>query len=180
MTELLIRSADFEISGDGRTLEGLAVPYDRPSQVSDKGGPRYWEEFDPHSADNTIRLRSLRALFVEHEHIRGSVGEVGFSQSAEGTMFRARMTDSVFATTTLARVNGGELPAVSIGFRALRSAKRSDPRGPVTRRLEVAIDEMSLARVGQHAGAGVLQVRSEDDTPRLDDLRRRKMLLPLY
>lgn len=178
MTPLLIRSADFEVTGDGRNLEGIAARYDHPSHVSDNGGPRYWEEFDPKSAARTIKMRSLRALFVRHEHIRGSVGEVGFEHSAEGLMFRARISDTKYAQSTLTRVNDGELPAVSLGFRSLHHLTRSDPRGPVTRRTEIAIEEMSLAEVGQHDGK-ILSVRSEG-TPRLDELKRRKLLLPVY
>jgi len=177
MTELLIRSTDFEVTGDGRNLEGIAIAYDRPSQVTDDGVKRYWEEFDPKAAAQTIRMRGLRALFVEHEHLRGSVGETSFEDSAEGLIFRARMTDSRYASTTLGRINDGELTDVSLGFRSLRHLTRSDPtKGPVTRRTEVAIEELSLARVGQHDGTKILSVRSEG-TPRLDALRRRKLLL---
>jgi HK97 family phage prohead protease len=179
MSDLLIRSADFEVTGDGRNLEGIAIGYDRPSQVLDPGmAERYWEEFDPRSTVNTIKMRAYRALFVEHEHLRGSVGETTFHQSAEGLIFRARMTDSHYAEATLTRVHEGELTDVSLGFRSLRHLTRSDPRGPVTRRTEVAIEELSLARVGQHEGTKILSVRSEG-TPRLDALRRRKLLLPV-
>ena len=94
-------------------------------------------------------------------------------------MFRARISDTKYAAATLARVNAGELPAVSIGFRSLHKMTRSDPRGPVTRRTEIAIDEMSLARVAQHDDARILVVRSTA-TPRLDDLRRRRVLLGIY
>ena len=182
MTELLIRSTEFEIVGDGRNLEGIAAKYDHPSKVTDDGVRRYWEEFDPKSARATIRMRPQRALFVRHEHLRGSVGEVGFEHSdIEGALiFRARMSDTKYAVTTLARVNDGELPAVSLGFRSLHHLMRSDPRGPVTRRTEIAIEEMSLAEMSQHDGTKILVVRSESGTPRLDDLRRRKALLPVY
>jgi phage head maturation protease len=181
MNELLFRSADFEIEGDGRTLTGIAAKYDVPSFVTDDGVKRYLEEFDPQSALRSIRMRALRPVFVRHEHLKGSVAEVGFDHSAaEGALlFRARMTDSQFASKTLARVNDGELPAVSLGFRSLRHLTRSDARGPVTRRTEIAIEEMSLAEVAQHEGTLVLNVRSEEGTPRLDALRKRRLLLPV-
>ena len=133
MNEILFRSAEFEVAGDGRNLEGIAARYDIPSKVTD-GGPRYLEEFDPKCATNTIKMRAVRALFVKHEHIRGSVGEVSFEDSpTEGAlMFRARISDTRYATTTLGRINDGELPAASLGFRSLHHLTRSDPRGPVT------------------------------------------------
>ena len=182
MTELLLfRSADFEVEGDGRTLTGIAARYDHPSKVTDDGVTRYLEEFDPKSAMRSLKMRAERPLFVRHEHLKGSVGETTFEHSEveAALMFRARMTDSKYAQRTLARVNDGELPAVSLGFRSLRHLTRSDPRGPVTRRQEISIEELSLAEVAQHEGTLVLSVRSESATPRLDDLRRRKLLLPV-
>lgn len=181
MSELLFRSSDFEIEGDGRTLTGIAAKYNVPSKVTDDGVTRYLEEFDPHSAMRTLKLRAERPLFVRHEHLKGSAGETTFEHSeAEGALlFRARMNDSKFGQRTLARVNDGELPAVSLGFRSLRHLTRSDPRGPVTRRLEIAVEELSLAEMAQHEGTLVLSVRSESGTPRLDELRRRKLLLPV-
>jgi HK97 family phage prohead protease len=180
MKELLFRSAEFEVSGDGRNLEGIAAKYDTPAKVTDNGTDRYWEEFDPRAARTTIRMRARRPLFVEHEHLRGSVGETTFehSDSEAALIFRARLSDTKYAETTLARINDGELPAVSLGYRSLKHLTRSDPRGPVVRRTEIAIEEMSLARVAQHDGTLILSVRSEG-TPRLDDLRRRRLLLPV-
>ena len=48
MSELIIdrAAAPLEAVGDGWTVEGLAVPYDVPQQVSDDGGATtYWEAF---------------------------------------------------------------------------------------------------------------------------------------
>ena len=176
-TNLLLRSADFDVAGDGRTIEGLAFPWDRPSLVTDDGVTRYLEEFHRNATDQTLKMKALRPLFVRHEYIRGSVGETTFTKSAEGLVFRARATDSTFAESTLERVRTGELPSVSVGFRAIKSVKRSDARGPVTVRAEIAIEELSLAEQGQHVEAKVLAVRAEEGTPRLDALRRRKLLL---
>jgi len=173
---LLIRSSEFEVAGDGRTLEGLAFRWDAPSLVSDFGGPRYLEEFAQRSANQTLRMRAWRPLFVEHDYVKGSVGETTFERSDEGLMFRARATDSRYAVATLARVHAGELPGVSVGFRSIASAKRPDPRGIVTTRTEIAIEELSLARQAMYEGAGVLTVRAETETPRLDALRRRRLL----
>jgi HK97 family phage prohead protease len=186
MSELLFRSSsEFEVEGDGRTLTGIAARYDVPAKVIDPGmTERYWEEFDPNSAMRTLKQRAERPLFVRHEHLKGSVGETTFEHSqAEGALlFRARMADTKYGQRTLGRVNDGELPAVSLGFRSIRHHTRSDPRGPVTRRLEIAVEELSLAEIAQHEGTLVLSVRSEGVTvvtPRLDELRRRKLLLPV-
>lgn len=178
MKALLIRSADFEVVGDGRTLEGRAFRWETPSAVTDDGGrSRYLEEFDRRSTEQTLRMRSLRPVFVEHEHELGSVGETTFAPADEGLMFRARATDSTYARTTLERVRNGDLSEVSIGFRPLRNLKRTDVRGTVTRRMEIAIAELSLTHRGQHAGSEILAVRSESATPILDEFRRRRAKL---
>lgn len=178
---ILTRSTtDFDVAGDGRNLEGIAFHWDLPSLVQDDDHPApYLEEFDPKAANQTLRMRALWPLFVEHQHLKGSAGEVLFERSAEGLMFRARTSDSRYAQLTLERVKAGELPEVSIGFRPVRQLRRSAPQGVITRRTEIAIAEMSLAREGQHQGAKVLAIRSAatEGTPRLDALRRQRSLL---
>jgi HK97 family phage prohead protease len=176
MKALLIRSAEFEVVGDGRTLEGRAFRWETPSAVTDDGHTRYLEEFDRRSTDQTLRMRAMRPVFVEHQHELGSIGETTFTPSEEGLMFRARATDSSYARATMDRVRNGELPEVSVGFRGLRHLKRSDPRGLVTRRMEIAIAELSLTEHGQHAGGEILAVRAETGMT-LSDLRRRRALL---
>lgn len=176
--ELLVRTAPIDLSSDGRNLEGLAFPWDRPSMVTDDGGrTRYLEEFSQRSADQTLKMRADRPLFVAHEYLKGSVGEVSFRPSGEGLVFYARMSDTNYAKQTLQDVNDGKLRAVSVGFRPIRSGKRSDPSGLVTVRNEIAIEELSLAQQGQHEDALVLAVRAIEGTPRLDALRKKKLIL---
>lgn len=183
MTAILFRSTnDFDVSGDGRTLEGLAFRWDLPSLVEDDEHPKpYLEEFDPRSANQTLRLRALWPLFVEHQHLKGSAGEVLFERSAEGLVFTARTSDSKYAQLTLERVKAGELPEVSAAFYPVHHRTRSAPEGLVTRRTEIRIAELSVAREGQHRGAKVLAIRSApaaaEGTPRLDALRRKRSLL---
>lgn len=177
-TELLYRAAAAELSGDGKTVEGLAFRWDHPSLVADLTGPRYREAFERGSTTRTLaHRRSARPLFVEHQHVAGSVGETTFSPAAEGLAFRARLYDGEIADVARVRLHAGELPAVSVGFRALQSARRVDADGPLIVRQEIALEELSLARIGQHDGAEVLAIRSASGTPRLDALRRRRALL---
>ncbi len=177
MSTLYIRSADLDVTGDGRNLEGVAFRWETPSLVSDDGGrTKYLEEFDRSSTNRTLGAR--RQLFVEHQHLDGSVGDVRFERSLEGLVFRARVSDSEWAGETLERVNNGELRAVSVGFYGMRSVNRMDGAGRrVTRRTEIGIRELSLARTGQHEGAGVLAVRSEALSLSAFDDRRRRLAL---
>lgn len=178
---------DLDLSADGRNLEGLAFRWEHPSMVTDDAWKsRYWEEFHRRSSDRTINAGD-RPLFVIHEHLAGSVGEVSFSKASEGLAFRARLSDTKYAAATLERIHDPDpakaLQFVSVGFRPIRNAERLDPRrGVVKVRAEIAIAELSLApkSAALHEGAEVLAVRATaGGTPKLDAARRRRQLLEL-
>ena len=174
---ILVRSTDIEMSGDGRTIEGLAFRWDTPSHVTDNGTDRYWEEFSRRSVTKTLSDRPSRPLFVAHEYVNGSVGEVTFRDSSEGLVYVSRTDDNSHAREALKRVNDGVLRSVSVGFAPLKNLTRSDAiRGLVTVRDEIRLAELSLCEKGQHEGAAVLSVRSAAGTPRLDALRRKRTL----
>lgn len=171
----------FALTQDGRNLEGLAYRYDHPSLVTDNGRDKYLEAFERTSATKTLKERSTRPLFRNHRRHEDPIGTAGFEPSAEGLMFRARLSKTVAADEALELVNDGALTDASIGFLAVASRRRAMTAGLVVVRTEIAIRELSLAPTGfgQHAGAGVLAVRSDDTdpTPALDRSRRRYALL---
>lgn len=183
MSDLILRAGDkFDISGDGRTIEGIAFPWDVPASVQDPGITfRYQESFDRRSVTNTLRTRGdVRPMFVRHAYVRGSFGEVKFRPSAEGLIYTARaFADSQLAAEVLADGLGehGRYPAVSVGFYPITPKGRPGP-GQLVHRTEIRLEELSVAEVGQHPGAKVLAVRAEDGTPRLEALRRRLATLP--
>lgn len=54
MTDMFIRSVDFAMRDDGRTLEGRIVPYDEPADIAEFNAEtntvdRYREQFLAHS-----------------------------------------------------------------------------------------------------------------------------------
>lgn len=175
---VLTRSS-LDLSTTGRTLEGLAFRWDHPSMVQDPGSPRYLEEFARGSATKTITERASFPLFAMHQHQTMPLGVANFRASAEGLVFSAPLSKTTAADEALELVNDGALRSVSVGYRAVKNGRRSDPRGPVTVRQEIGLMELSLAPTGfgQHEGAAVLAVRSLTDTPRLDAARRRAALL---
>lgn len=186
LTDLILRSTDqFEVAGDGRTIEGIAVAWDTEALVSDDGGrTRYHESYDRRAFTHTLRARGpVRPLFVRHAHLRGSIGEVTFAEADAGLMFTARaFPGSSYADEVLAEGVGaqGKYPAVSIGHYPVKPGPRIRPAaGAHVHRTEVRLEELSLAEVGQHHTAKVLAVRSSD-TPRLDAIRRRLVLLPKW
>lgn len=181
MTALLFRATpDFEVVGDGRTVEGVAFRWDTPSKVADDG-PIYLEEFDRRATNRSLSMRSLFPVFVKHDHVGGSIAETEFQVGDEGLLFRARVSDLRTAMAKLDEIRNGKLRGASIGFRPLHHLFRQSPAGRVTRRTEIALAELSFLPEGAHIGSGVLAVRSRpvdmSTTPRLDALRRERLFL---
>lgn len=177
MSDTLWR-ATFEI-GDavGRTLEGLAVPWDRPTRVRDMTGPAYLEAFAPGSADVTIRQHPSFPVFKRHNYAQDPIGVVTFQRSHEGLIFTAALSKTNAADEALELVNDGAMRSVSVGFRPVQHIKRAMADGEVTVRTEVALKELSLAPTGfgQYQEALVSSVREEQlTTPILDALQRRR------
>jgi phage head maturation protease len=178
-----------DITAEGRTLVGRAYHYERPSLVSDDGGrSRYWEEFARTCDRKTLAERGTYPLMLMHGTVAGRqlpIGSSTFERSADGLMFVAPLARTRDADEALELVNAGVLTDASVRYRSFDDRQRVGRQGPITTRFEIGIRELSLAPTGfgQHAGAEVLMVRSENpaadpaETPRLDALRRRRRLL---
>lgn len=176
--ETLFRSMEI---GDrvGRTLSGLAIPWDKPTRVRDQTGPAYLEAFASTSADLTLRQHPNFPVFARHDYSHNPLGVVTFQRSDEGLIFTAPLSKTQAADEMLELVNDGAMRSVSVGFRPIKMVRRSE----VIVRTEVALRELSLAPTGygQYEDAKVLAVREvTHGTPVLDALQRRRarLLLP--
>jgi HK97 family phage prohead protease len=175
--------ASIDLTTEGRTLTGVAMPWDRPTMVRDMTGPAYLEAFSPSSADVTLRQNvDPRPVFKRHDYTQDPVGTVTFERSAEGLLFVAPLSKTRDADETLELVNDGAMRSVSIGFRPIKQQQRPMSEGNVTYRTEMALRELSLAPTGfgQYSEALVTAVRTEGEdggTPHLDALRKRRAFL---
>lgn len=183
-SELLSRAFKPEMVADGRTITGIAIPWNTVARVSD-GGPSYLESFAPGSADKTLRERASVPfpLGMEHPWIPGReslpqdpVGFVRFRSSKEGLLFEGRVVEGVEGDEILGRIQDGSLPDVSVGFVSHKQKPVSTSQGNVVLRTEVALFELSLTANGAYEGAGVLAVR-EKTTMSLAELRKKAVLL---
>lgn len=139
-----------------RTIEVLAVPFDRPTTVDDGDGP-YTEVFDRECRFETVDPDGPKVL-INHDFGQ-PVGRVEqLDATADGLVARLRIADGEDAA--LRRAAEG-LYGVSIGF----SAERGKPGGTVRRRHAV-IHEISLTAFGAYPGATVLAVRNQTRPPR--------------
>jgi HK97 family phage prohead protease len=161
MSNTLYR-ASFELQPvEGRTLIGLAVPWEAPSLVRDMVGPPYLEAFAAASCDVSISQRADRPVFVRHDYAADPIGMSTFQRSTEGLLFEAVASKTKRADEILEMVNDGSMRSVSVGFRPLKSTRRMVAAGELTLRTEVALRELSIAPTGfgAYPEAGVLAVR---------------------
>lgn len=169
----------FDIGTEGRTLTGLAFKWDTPAKVKDPGVPPYYEEFARGSTDKTMQEHPLVPVLRNHRLTEDPVGVATFHRSAEGLVFTAPLSRTRDADETLELVNDGAMRSVSVRFASFKDRMRMAPEGRITTRVEIGLRELSVVTTGfgQHPGAEVLAVRSEDGTPRLDAVRQRLILL---
>lgn len=193
MTDLYRASADLHV--EGRTLLGLAIPWDKPTMVRDlpplPTAP-YLEAFVRTSFDESLRRNpEARPLFDTHGHLRGAnpLGVSDFTRSEEGLLFRALLSRIRAADEMLELVKDGAMRAVSVGFRPLKHREQRSAQGAMVRvRTEVMLRELSLAPTGwgQYPEAKVLAVRTAEEQPsrttealERDNALRRRLGRPL-
>lgn len=182
MTELLIcrdlALGAFEATGDGWTVQGLAVPYDRESEVSDDGGAtRYVEAFARGSfARDVAKGGRWVNLMLGH---RGDEGDrylgrcVGLDEDAAG-LYPAFRLDRSHPSAEQAR--SGELKGWSVSAHVYRTREVAKAGRAVMVREVCGLSHVAATASPQYVGAGVLVARDHEIvgapvTPLLDRLR---------
>ena len=181
MTEVLHRAfADLEIraAGDGRTVVGVAVPFDRPTDV---GG--YIESFTRGAFARTIAERGAARVKVLAAH-SSTVNPIGratvLREDPAGLHVELRVSKTQLGDECLELIRDGALDGLSIGFQPIRAVH--NPTTGVVERTEVRLDEISLVSFPAYDGARVLAVRSitpqqQSALTELDLIRRRASLV---
>ncbi|WP_345802732.1 hypothetical protein AAIB33_06480 [Microbacterium sp. AZCO] len=164
MPELLVtRSLDatsLHPIGDGWTLHGLAVPYDRDQLVTDDGQTYYVERFAPHAfARDSVKGGRWVNLYVGH---RGDDGErylgrcVGMRDAHDGLYIDFRINR---AHPQAEDARSGELSGWSVSAKVWRT--RIDHIDGKERRTRerAGLNHVAATAVPQYPGAGVLVAR---------------------
>lgn len=152
--------------GDGRTISGIAVPYNQPALIHERG-QRYTEQFAPGAFKDTIAVRGDRVkLYVNHGWQRGAlpVGRAIVADHGNALGIQARIAETNDGRDVLALAHEDAVEGFSVGFEIPEggvtwSADRSSRT--VTRAL---LHEVSLA-IGEnpaYRGAVVESVRTEE------------------
>ena len=155
--------------GDGRTLVGLAVPFEVELDVSDWWDD-YTEVFRKGSFAKTIRDRSKPVpLLVSHQHRALGIGKAAhLTETDAGLEAEFHLTDGVqMADEVLALVKDEAISGLSIGFEPVIQEEVKGPgRTPPSSRdlivrTEVILREVSICNFPAYAGAGVTDVRGD-------------------
>lgn len=181
MSELIINrsAAALEPIGDGWTVDGLAVPYEREQEVSDDGGATtYVEAFASGSfARDAAKGGRWVNLMIGHAGDDGDrfLGRcIDLEDTREGLRASFRL-DRSHPQADAAR--SGELTGWSVSARVYRSRSVDRDGRRILYREVCGLSHVAATPRPQYAGAGVLVARehqlivSPSATPRRDELR---------
>lgn len=158
--------------GDGRTIEGIAVPYGVPQRIDDQ----LVEMFElgafadqletAHRAAAPGRSPSYRVhLSREHHKLGGVVigKAVELREDAAGLYAALRVAKTPAGDEALELAREGVLDELSVGFRALAGGSRRRPDGVVVRH-RAGLFEVALVMAGAYGREAVVTgVRSIEE-----------------
>ncbi|MEE2056607.1 HK97 family phage prohead protease [Rhodococcus artemisiae] len=179
MADRLIRTAtaDLEVRGkDGRTLVGIAVPYDTPTDIRDYSGT-YSEQFRFGAFERTIRERGDRIKLLSlHDRLKLPIGRATLlREDTAGLYGEWRVSKTEAGDEVLELVRDGALDSFSIGFVPVRNVWSRDRSSVV--RTEAKLLEVSVVALPAYETARIVGVRHN---PRIIDAataeRRLKLL----
>jgi HK97 family phage prohead protease len=148
-----------EIAADGRNVELLCAPFDRPAVVNDGNGP-YREEFARGAFAGVAK--APHRVYLEFEHFApGLSGIIGhgshFEERSDALYGRFRMGRQPDGDKALELIQEGVLTAASVFFEPHLHIPLARDH---VRRTKVTLDRVALCRVGSYPEARVLKVRS--------------------
>lgn len=150
--------ADLDVRTDGRTVAGIAVPFDVPADITDTQGT-YRETFRGGSFARTIEQRGSRVkALAQHDRRRMPLGRASLlREDASGLYVELRISKTGDGDEVLELARDGALDGLSIGFRPVED--RWNAHRTEVERLAVRLDEVSLVAFPAYDDARVLAVR---------------------
>lgn len=182
MNDRLFRAfrPDLEIrtAGDGRTVHGIAAPFDRPAQIAE-GGLRFAETIRRGAFTKTLQGRTRQIKFLsQHRRDDNPLGVfTELREDAAGLYVEARVSETRAGDDVLALVRDGALDGWSIGFGVIRERWNNDRSQRDL--LELRLAEVSLVTFPAYDDARVVGVRADGSplTHPIEPLRQRVELL---
>ncbi|EJF35828.1 phage prohead protease, HK97 family [Schaalia georgiae F0490] len=142
-----LRAAD---DSDGRTLTGVAVPFDTETTII----PGYREKI----ARGAIDLDSRPMLFYRHDEPIGVI--TSMSETAEGLVIEARISDTALGRDAATLARDGAIGNLSIGFYEVAYEDADAEDGAVVRtQTRIDLREVSLVPISAYEDARITSVR---------------------
>lgn len=186
-----IRSVDFSLRDDGRTLHGRIVPYGQTATVLDidddtKQPVRFREQFLPHSlaamvqgfrargGDSSVRSNCFVPLLLDHrDNFDSMIGQaIELTDEDDGAYATFRLYDDD-RLTKIRSVLTESHTGLSVMFRDTRPPRLL---GDVVSRVQVHIGHVAATPTPAYVGASIDSIRSNEapviDTPKLSDVRK--------
>jgi HK97 family phage prohead protease len=159
--DLEIRSA--AKGGDGRTIYGIAVPYNSPQRIDDS----LTEQFARGAFDH--QLRSASRVWFAREHVYQGGSVIGSTKAlrddAAGLYGEWRVSNTPLGDETLELVKDGALRELSIMFRERQNRRVAG--GQVVERVTADLREVAVVLEGAYgelaAAAGVRSMNGAGD-----------------
>ncbi len=172
---------DGEAGSDGRTLVGLAVPFDEPTRIDNWIEGTFDEQFRKGSFKRTIGQRTPKLQFEHGTHtLFGSlpVGEIrSLTETDRGLEVEARIFESELFAPLREAIASQALDGMSIRFRALQMEKtlpQTDDEVELRTVTEAELFELGPVVFPAYSGTevdmrslGVIDMANEDDRHRL-------------
>jgi len=178
MTDLLTRSFqhDLEIrsGGDGRTVSGIAVPYNVEQRIDSKLTEVFLPGAFAHQIDAAHRVKFSR----EHMSMGGIlIGRATkLREDAKGLYAEFRVSNTPAGDETLELLRDGVLTDLSIGFREGQNRSRNG----VVERVRAHLFEVSVVLEGAYGEAATVQaVRSHRERTNMSEARSLLASLPI-
>lgn len=171
--DLEIRSA--ANGGDGRTVVGLAVPYNTPQRIDS----RLTEQFARGAFNKQLEAAHRIPFAREHMALGGAlIGKtLVLRDDAAGLYGEWRISKTAVGDETLELIKDGVLSHLSIGFRSRQDRKLSNG---VVERVTADLREVSVVLEGAYGeNATVEEVRALEELSRLDEARQILAGLPI-
>jgi len=165
MTETRQFDSELEIraAGDGRTIVGLAVPYNKEQKINSQ----LTEVFRPGAFSAVTRAAHRVKLLVGHDHQALPIGRATLlREDANGLHAEFYVSKTDRGDQVLELVRDGALDQLSIGFLSLKDNRLASG---VIERIKAHLAEVSLVTFGAYGDmAAVSALREESTTPNRD------------
>lgn len=164
-TEREVRTFDVELRAvaEGRTVEGLAAPFNAPATIRDAFG-EFTETLLPGAFTRTIQDRAGKIkLLAMHDRQSFPLGNIPrMWEDTDGLRIEAQIANTTAGTDALTLVNERVATGLSIGFQVVAGGQSWNDDFTERQLSEVKLLEVSLVHEPAYAEAGVTGVRQVD------------------